>query len=84
VNHCPNCHVRGEDCEPCELFLCADCGRWVPWNFGAADAHFDLCDDCWAVRDPRPQPVKRGKALPQLSDESIEDIWRKPPFWAKV
>lgn len=29
-----------------EHFSCAKCGCLACWCFGAADDHFELCDDC--------------------------------------
>jgi hypothetical protein len=35
----------------CGVFICARCGRAVPWCFGAAgeEGFEQHCDDCWAA-----------------------------------
>jgi hypothetical protein len=40
------CTCRGMICGPSRRFTCISCWRSVPWCFGAADAHPNLCDDC--------------------------------------
>lgn len=37
-----------DDCSRCGTFVCGSCGRKVPWEYGASDSMFDVCDDCWA------------------------------------
>ncbi len=33
------------------VYECPGCERLVPWCFGAADRHPELCDDCWGEAD---------------------------------
>lgn len=33
-------------------FTCRKCGKRKPWSEGAADAHPDWCDECWAKKHP--------------------------------
>lgn len=43
-------------------YPCQWCFREVPWCFGAGDALYELCDDCWAQAQDfglsKPAPVK--------------------------
>lgn len=36
----------------CERFQCAKCRLWYPYDFGAADDHFELCDECAVTTYP--------------------------------
>jgi hypothetical protein len=51
---CPRCArfvTRGaSSCERCQLFCCASCRRWVPWDVGGADASPASCARCWGAQ----------------------------------
>ena len=39
------------------FFLCADCKTYQSWDFGCADDHPEVCDDCWNEQE-RDERVK--------------------------
>jgi len=40
------CRQPYGEAKNCETFICAACGRRVPWCFGGDTD--ELCNDCWA------------------------------------
>ena len=59
--YCGRFLATGGECARCEHYRCTGCARVVPWDFGAADALFLLCDDC-AVAELAAREVLREEA----------------------
>ena len=69
----PQCPMCGEtrasgECEPCELFLCHYCARWVSWADGATPLddkpenkiEEELCTECIVRRHPEEFGAPKG------------------------
>ena len=55
-----------------EVFECARCGRFVPYDFGCADDLPDMCDRCW-----HSVAIGRGpKRIASRRDHRIYRIFR--------
>jgi len=75
---CPN--VRGwHGHEPCSClgrrYTCPRCKRFVPFCYGAADDHSELCDDCWGQVTKEEEMAKKTK--PEIDWLKVEQMMRR-------